>query len=115
MALSNMNVYDTARYGSCLNQLVDIAQAAGKVVILETPNPVVDSDNGQQIGSYVQVMREVAQQQRVDVINQYANLEEAFAADPMGVCPDGVHPSQEVYIGKGKFAAARFATFDEPR
>jgi lysophospholipase L1-like esterase len=102
------------RYQGCLNQLVDIVQSNNKVVILETPNPVADASDERRISDYVQVMRNVAEQQGVDLIDQYKELEDEFAADPVAVCPDGVHPSQEVYIDKGQFAATEFATFDQP-
>lgn len=113
--INDMSAYDTTRYRSCLNQLVDVAQANGKVVILETPNPVADASDGRQIIDYVEAMREVAEQQGAYLIDQYAQLREEFEANPTEVCPDGVHPSEEVYIQKGQFAAAEFATFDEPQ
>jgi lysophospholipase L1-like esterase len=111
--INDRSAYDTARYRSCLNQLVDIAQSNDKVVILETPNPVVD-DNGRQIIDYVRVMENVAQQQGIYLIDQYNLLIDAFEANAAEVVPDGLHPTQEVYIDKGEFAAERFATFDEP-
>lgn len=113
--INDMSAYDTTRYRSCLNQLVDIAQSENKVVILETPNPAVDAGENRRIVDYVETMRSVAQQQEVLLIDQYKELEEEFAANPTEICPDGVHPSQEVYVRKGQFAAAEFAEFDAPQ
>lgn len=105
--------YDRAQYRSCLNQLVDIASDEGKIVILETPNPIDDGNGGVTIGNFVEEMRTVATQRGVNLIDQYAHLQQQPWAD-MDIAPDGLHPTQEIYIEKGEFAAEQFRTFDAP-
>lgn len=108
--INDVNQGTVGAYRQCLNEVVDIAQAAGKVVILETPNPVADV----RIEEFVEAMRDVANSQGVDLIDQYANLIDEFTANPGEICPDGVHPTEAVYIEKGRYAASRFATFTNP-
>lgn len=109
--INDIGAYDVIQYRRCLNQLVDIAQAESKVVILETPNPIGDS----RIDEYVAAMRDVADAQGVDLIDQYANLIDEFTANPREVCPDGTHPSEAIYAEKGRYAASQFVTFESPR
>ena len=115
-AINDMSRYDTSQYGSCLSQLVDIAEQNDKIVIFETPNPATDGSDGERLGSYVAEMKAVAQQKGLSVIDQYEHLRqpEWGGTHPFTICPDGVHPSQEIYLEKGRFAAERFVTFNSP-
>ena len=108
--LSRSGSSDVGTYRQCLNDLIDIARGADKVVILETPNPVSDT----RIELIVSAMREVAEEKNVDLIDQYDALLEDFTADPDAICPDGTHPTEAVYERKGRYAAQRFATFASP-
>jgi len=100
--------YDVATYQSCLRQLAQLARAAGKQVIFETPNPTRDSGPGG-LDVYVDAMKQVAAQEQVPVIDQYAYLTQYLAGrDVTTLCPDGLHPTQEVYTLKGRFAAQKF-------
>lgn len=109
-AVHERRSYSPAEYRDCLNQLVDIARDEGKVVILETPNPIDDEAT---LGTFVAEMRAVATQKGVNVIDQYAHLQQQPWAD-MVITPDGLHPTQDIYMEKGRFAAERFRTFDVP-
>lgn len=109
-AINDRKEYDRVRYRSCLNQLVDIARDADKVVILETPNPADDSGSVRPLADFVAEMRDVARAKGVPLIDQYAHL----GPDAGAVTGDGEHPTQETYIEKGRFAAERFRTFDRP-
>ncbi|MED5622062.1 RICIN domain-containing protein [Ideonella sp. BN130291] len=101
--------YDVATYQSCLRQLAQLAKGRGKQVIFETPNPTRDSGpNGLDV--YVNAMKQVASQEGLPVIDQYANLTAYLNGRSITtICPDGVHPSEDVYMMKGQYAAQRFA------
>jgi lysophospholipase L1-like esterase len=94
---------DIETYKSCLTQIARVAGAAGKRVIFETPNPVDNS----RIGDYVTAMKQVAGQERLSLIDQYAELTRYLNGRDLRefLCPDGTHPSQEIYIRKGQYAA----------
>jgi lysophospholipase L1-like esterase len=88
-------------YQSCLTGLARAAKNEGKRVIFETPNPI---DNGG-LENYVAAMKTVATQENLSVIDQYENLIQSGRAI-RDMCPDGTHPSDAVYVEKGKYAAS---------
>jgi hypothetical protein len=102
-----------AQYRGCLEQLADRAKAAGKIVIFETPNPIVPVQRvNENFENYVITMRSVATSKAIPVIDQYAFLKDYLrGANASVICPDGLHPSQDVYTMKGEFAAAEFKRF----
>jgi lysophospholipase L1-like esterase len=87
-------------YRSCLTGLANTARSAGKRVIFETPNPI---DSGG-LENYVSAMKDVAAQEGLPVIDQYENLVQS-GRPIREIVPDGTHPSDAVYIEKGRFAA----------
>lgn len=101
--------YDLNTYKSCLHSLAQTAKQYGKQMIFETPNPTRDSGStGLDVN--VNAMKEVASQENVPVIDQYAYLTSYLnGKSPYTICPDGLHPTQDVYIMKGKYAAGAFA------
>ena len=94
------------RYRSCLREIAVLAKQRGKRVIFETPNPIT-AESG--LGSYVQAMKDVAAQNNVQVIDQYQYLLGRYS-DPSEITPDGLHPSDAVYIQKGQYAASVYTT-----
>lgn len=101
---------DLATYKSCLLSLARIATKNGKQVIFETPNPTMNSGPGG-LDAYVDAMKEVAARLRLPVIDQYRFLTEFLqGASPYTICPDGLHPSDDIYMMKGKYAATVFIT-----
>jgi lysophospholipase L1-like esterase len=99
---------DIPNYKSCLLALAKTAKQGGKSVLFETPNPTRDSGSDG-LDRYVRAMKEVALQTGVPVIDQYQYLTNHLqGANPTTICPDGLHPSDAVYIMKGKFAAQTF-------
>ena len=45
------------------------------------------------------------------VIDQYQYLKDYLAgANPLSICPDGLHPTDAVYVMKGQYAARVFPT-----
>jgi acyl-CoA thioesterase I len=83
-----------ATYQTNLNSLIQTAKAAGKTVVLETPNPSTDPDRAA-LPDFVIAARTTAQQWDVTVIDQYAQLTGNPQWDLM-LC-DGVHPTQAGY------------------
>lgn len=94
------------QYTACLNGLADTAKARGKKVIFETPNPV--DNNG--LDAYVTAMKNVAAAKKIPVIDEYTylnnQLNDTYTIRDM--VPDGTHPSDNVYIQKGQYAAGVF-------
>ena len=99
---------DIPSYQSCLRELARLARGQGKQVLFETPNPTRDSGPGG-LDAYVDAMREVAAQEGVPVIDQYAVLTARLGGQSVtSLCPDGLHPTEQVYLDKGRYAAQRF-------
>ncbi|WP_245549186.1 SGNH/GDSL hydrolase family protein [Noviherbaspirillum massiliense] len=98
---------DLATYKSCMRQLAQTAKQYGKQAIFETPNPT--QDTGGSLDPYTQGMKDVAAQENLPVIDQHAYLMNYLnGKDPHTICPDGLHPTQQVYIMKGQYAASAF-------
>jgi lysophospholipase L1-like esterase len=90
-----------SEYRRCLTALAEQAKRNGKQFIFETPNPIVPMS----LDNFVQTMKAVAAQEGMPVIDQYGNLS---GRNPSDIAPDGLHPTDAVYIEKGQFAAAQF-------
>lgn len=98
----------TASYKASYAQVIDIARAAGKTVILQTTNP---TNNTQKDVAFSTAMKEVAAQKNVPVIDVYTYLSQYMAANRLGVYQitnDGIHPNQATYILVGEYTAKRF-------
>jgi lysophospholipase L1-like esterase len=95
---------DIEAYKACLRSLAQGATARGKRVLFETPNPITSGG----LGDYVQAMKDIAAQQNIPVIDQYQYLMEQFNGDASRIAPDGLHPTEEVYVMKGRYAASVF-------
>jgi lysophospholipase L1-like esterase len=97
---------DLTTYRSCLATLSQKAKAHGKKVVFETPNPTRDSGPNS-LDVYVNAMRAVAVQEGAPVIDQYKYLTDWLnGQSAYTICPDGLHPTDAVYIMKGKYAAS---------
>lgn len=102
---------DLDTYTGCLRSLARGAHAQGKQIIFETPNPTRDS-GPDSLDVYVNAMRKVAAEERVLVIDQYKYLTELLnGQSPITICPDGLHPSDQVYVLKGRYAAKMFTRY----
>jgi hypothetical protein len=114
-AINDQWKYDIASYKSYLTSLARIAKKHGKQLVLETPQPTRDS-YPDSLDLYVQAMKDVASQEQVPVIDQYQYLKEYLnGASVYTICPDGIHPTDEIYIKKGQYAASVFVTlFPQP-
>ena len=105
-AINDEWIEDLATYRSCLSSLSQKAKQHGKKVVFETPNPTRDSGvNGLDV--YVNAMKAVAVQEGAPVIDQYKYLSAYLnGQSAYTICPDGLHPTDAVYIMKGKYAAS---------
>ncbi len=109
-AINDQWKHDLNTYKSCLQSLARIAKQHGKKMVFETPNPTRDSGPSG-LDVYVNAMKEVAAQEGVAVIDQYHYLTEYLnGASPLAICPDGLHPSEQIYVIKGRYAAKMFST-----
>jgi lysophospholipase L1-like esterase len=105
-AINDEWIEGLATYRSCLSTLSQKAKQHGKKVVFETPNPTRDSGaNGLDV--YVNAMKAVAMQEGAPVIDQYKYLSAYLnGQSAYTICPDGLHPTDAVYIMKGKYAAS---------
>ncbi len=108
-AVSTRNAVSVDQYRSCLTGLAQIAKAEGKRVVFETPNPIAEEGN---LPTYVQTMRDVARAEGLSLIDQYAYLNQQYGNDGGAITRDGLHPTDEVYIVKGQYAARVFNDFN---
>jgi lysophospholipase L1-like esterase len=93
------------QYKSCLTSLAVKAKSYGKKVIFETPNPTLND-----MSTYVSAMKAVAVQQGAPVIDQHKYLLDYLnGRSAYTICPDGLHPTDNVYVMKGKYAAGEFS------
>ena len=95
------------QYEDDLRQMVRLAQAAGKKIILMTPNPIAEGG----LEAYTDAMRRVATTERIPLIDTFRNLTEYMRDTGQGIAdlvPDGYHPSDATYIRIGTYAAEIF-------
>jgi lysophospholipase L1-like esterase len=103
--INDREAYSVDAYKSCLQQLVRTAKGKGKEVILETPNPIVPAS----LANHAAAMRDVATQEGAKVIDQFSMLTTYLnGRNASEICPDGLHPKEEIYVMKGEFAAEVF-------
>jgi lysophospholipase L1-like esterase len=96
-----------ALYKAQFSQVIDIAQAAGKKVILETPNPIVGDSR---LTPYISALLQLAAERNLPVIDQHQYLANYIAANNMTVestLIDSLHPNQTTLVLKGQYAAKR--------
>lgn len=91
----------TDQYGADLTEWIATVRSAGKTAVLQEPNPVCwDQVN---LDPYVEMMRVIAQQQNVTLIQQYDYIKSLPNWQAME--PDCIHPNQALYIIIGDRAA----------
>jgi lysophospholipase L1-like esterase len=106
----NDHPYSIEQYRLNLVELVHTAQAAGKRVVLETPNPIVPEGaiagdwNVDALAVRVEVVRSVAAGTGAHLCDQDRKIREAGAAT-LEYFWDGVHPSSKGYDFKGAVLA----------
>jgi lysophospholipase L1-like esterase len=103
IVIVNYGINDAGRestddYQQALIGIVAAIRGAGAVPVLEEPNPVCRGP-GSLLDSYVNVMRTVAQQYGVLLIQQYDYIKSL--PNWQSMLPDCVHPTQALYKIKG--------------
>lgn len=81
-----------------LNRLIDDAQAAGKSVFLETPNPVNNSLY-QRVSQIAQIIRIVAQTRSLTLADHHLWIQTGLP-NWQSYLPDGQHPNAALYTFK---------------
>jgi acyl-CoA thioesterase-1 len=100
-----------AQYQQNLESLVKIAQAAGKMVILETPNPSGDPDTAA-LPSYVTAMRTVQAEFNLTLVDEYTYM---LGLNWQSLMSDALltHPTQYGYEVKGQYELPVFGPIIE--
>ena len=105
-AINDQWKYDLSTYKGCLRSLAQTAKQYGKQMIFETPNPTRDD-----VSVMANAMKEVATQENVPVVDQYTYLRNYLNGQSVySIVPDGLHPTDAVYVMKGKYAAGVFSS-----
>ncbi|AOI57447.1 hypothetical protein WI26_07425 [Burkholderia diffusa] len=108
IVLANYAVNDSMgrtidQYAADLTNWIAVVRATGKTPVLEEPNPVCDPKMPN-VGAYVSVMRDVAKQQGVTLIEHYDFI--ASLPNWQSMLIDCVHPSDTLYKIKAHREAA---------
>lgn len=110
---STLNSVSLADYQYQMGQLIDIARAAGKFVVLQQPNPSCTADHVN-LGDYVRALDGVGRAKSVPVVEQYwktlelvprfqgidPNVSIPCFNLPNLYIPDGIHPNEALYSFK---------------
>lgn len=92
-----------ATFASNLRSIVAKIRAAGKIPVLETPNPTI-----QDLTTAVATIRSIAAETSTLLIDQYDYITAQLGGSAVTtMMPDGYHPSQATYIIKGQYAATK--------
>ncbi|WP_109481777.1 SGNH/GDSL hydrolase family protein [Paraburkholderia sp. C35] len=84
-----------AAFRAHLMRFIEESQGAGRIVVLEEPNPVDYAVNRTIVPRYVAVVDEMAKHYRLALIRQYAYI--GAMHDWRALLIDGVHPTDALY------------------
>ncbi|MCA8389266.1 SGNH/GDSL hydrolase family protein [Burkholderia multivorans] len=101
----NPNIETPEQFRQFLVQFVNEVRAAGKIAILEEPNPSTETMS---LGSYVAAIDSVAIEMNVPLVKQYDYI--LSLPNWQSMLSDGTHPTNELY----KIKAQRQADVLEP-
>ncbi|KVU18310.1 SGNH/GDSL hydrolase family protein [Burkholderia ubonensis] len=90
-------------YGRILTQLVQIARAHGKQVVLYEPNPVAFPEGNAAMLKYLEQLKKVVIEQQVPVVFNWEYSQ--GLADYPSLLSDGVHPTDALYRRNAEWAA----------
>ena len=91
------------KYAEVMSNLVEIATSAGKIVVLNEPNPTCDKDRANGVEYYATYLDQVAAKKSVPLVGNYWEISKQ--ADWQKMLLDCVHPNQSLYdaIAKRQF------------
>jgi lysophospholipase L1-like esterase len=93
---SGLGAETASDYLFVLNQLVGIARASGKTVVLDEPAPRCDDPaKAAKLDQFVVIMRQVAQSQGVKIVMNYDYIKSL--PNWQAMMPDCVHPNADMY------------------
>lgn len=95
---SVVSVENPELYEQMLSNFVDNIRQAGKIPVLEEPNPVCDGKHPY-LDQYVLILRKVAEAKGVKLILQYDAIKEMDFKSMMADC---VHPDEKLYAIKAQ-------------
>ena len=101
-AINDSIMEQPTEYEGYLNNLIDDTLAAGKIPVLDEPNPTCDGKHPN-LDNFVVVMRTVAAQRKVLLIKQYDEFKSIRGWQSL--IPDCVHPSTNGYAVKARNTA----------
>jgi len=90
--------YPADVYAAYLREAVVMLRSVGTLVILQTPNPTYEP----RVTAFAQVMRDVAAELSVPLIDQDKHLREVYS--DLSFAGDRMHPSQPGYAVMGVYA-----------
>lgn len=91
--------YSAAKYDADLTEMIRIVKAAGKVVVIETTNPI-DNLHNETLWAYQHQASATAQRLGVPVINQWSEMMKL--PDWQSYLGDKIHPTSRGYEVKAK-------------
>ena len=104
--INDSGVTTVSAFHDELTNWILTVRGMGKIPVLEEPNPVTRADYDA-LPSFVQMINQVATEQGVQVIQQYAYIQSL--PNWQGMLTDGVHPGDALYQIKGQREAAILA------
>ncbi|GAA0808902.1 SGNH/GDSL hydrolase family protein [Cupriavidus gilardii] len=92
---NNMPNESPQLYREYLERFVDESQRAGRIVVLEEPNPTKSDDFNQYVALYVQAMNEVAYARNIPIVRQFHYIQ--TLPNWKALLIDTEHPTDELY------------------
>lgn len=88
-------------YKRIMTELVKVAKAHNKLVVLQEPNPICGRAERWNVWPYVYQLNEVAKEQQVPIVKQFSLIKENRDWQSE-MSPDCIHPSEMLYKQKAQ-------------
>lgn len=110
IVVENFGINDSVKGGMTpqifhdqLTTWVTTVRGMGKIPVLEEPNPVTHPEYAAGLPDYVAAVDQVAKEQNVTLIDQYAYIQSI--PNWQSMLTDGIHPDDQLYTLKGQHMA----------
>jgi lysophospholipase L1-like esterase len=87
-----------SQFADTLTQLVKIARAAGKQVVVFEPNPVTEPIRSPILGQYVSAIQQVARAENIAIVGEYESM--LVLPNWQSLLADTLHPTESGYQRK---------------